>query len=277
MPHEFWGFSLHLVGMDAVSCLVCALGPLVSDFSLQLLFTLLKMSSTLWPHCPIIALAWQNPTLSQSGAQAHWVCTCAHGKKYHHGVLESSNLSIMNSILDSYNDRPVSFCGCWQARIRRRGDLSSGGHTPGRPTLTSPHRTHFSHPPTFFPSTPCLPRLSPAQRLASTTLNECFFQQWDFSSWLTWWKLYELTLWEKRTKWSQCVCVSVCVCMWMFVGAEVAAATKSCWKLYYKLRDIRSNKSLMCLPQGSRKQVWLSGRIGHTHNSSANGQGPCSP
>ena len=196
---------------------------------------------------------------------------------HHHGVLESSNLSIMNSILDSYNDRPVSFCGCWQARIRRRGDLSSGGHTPGRPTLTSPHRTHFSHPPTFFPSTPCLPRLSPAQRLASTTLNECFFQQWDFSSWLTWWKLYELTLWEKRTKWSQCVCVSVCVCMWMFVGAEVAAATKSCWKLYYKLRDIRSNKSLMCLPQGSRKQVWLSGRIGHTHNSSANGQGPCSP
>ena len=61
MPHEFWGFSLHLVGMDAVSCLVCALGPLVSDFSLQLLFNLLKMSSTLWPHCPIIALPDKTP------------------------------------------------------------------------------------------------------------------------------------------------------------------------------------------------------------------------
>ena len=132
---------------------------------------------------------------------------------HHHEVLGSSNLCIMNSILHSYNDRPVSFCGCWQARIRRRGDLSSRGHTPGRPALTSPHRTHFSHPPTFFPSTPCLPRLSPAQQLASTTLNECFFQQWDFSSWLTWWKLYELTLWEKRTKWSQCVCVCLCVCV----------------------------------------------------------------
>lgn len=69
---------------------------------------------------------------------------------HHHEVLESSYLCIMNSILHSYNDRPVSFCGCWQARIRRRGDLHQEG-TPSRPTLLSSHRTHFSHPPTLLP------------------------------------------------------------------------------------------------------------------------------
>lgn len=164
----------------------------------------------------------------------------------------------------------VSFCGCWQAGIRRE-DLSSGGYTPGRHMLTSLHTTHFSHQHTFFPSPPCLSLPFLAQRLTSTILNERFFQQWDFSTWLTWWKLYELTLCEERTKWGQCVCVR------MFVGAEVAAAKKSCWKLYYKRRDVRSNKSLMCLPRGNRKQGWLSGRTGQIHVSSAKSQASCCP
>ena len=144
--------------------------------------------------------------------------------------------------------------------------------------------THFPTQNTLLPSAHFLPFYTLFTMPFSCPTARLYHPEWMLLSAMGFFQLVDLmkALWvdimrKKNKVKSVCVCVSVCVCMWMFVGAEVAAATKSCWKLYYKLRDIRSNKSLMCLPQGSRKQVWLSGRIGHTHNSSANSQGPCFP